>query len=178
MLKLAQRWDAGAPSCWRSEEALADAIDRSQIDAAWYGSALDSIRVTGNSAIRLHRAAARRHPGRPLENMCATGTKTLRGAAYAVASGACDIALAIGAGELEGHRLRRVRSRTRARSTAWLHWLSPPASRSSPAAIAQRRLKEDLKQAISVSWEKLHQNGQFSPKAHLRKPVWRLKTRS
>lgn len=31
-----------------------------------------------------------------MENMCATGTEALRGAAYAVASGAVDIAVAIG----------------------------------------------------------------------------------
>ena len=42
-----------------------------------------------------------------VENMCATGTEALRGAAYAVASGAFDIALALGVGEAQGHRLRR-----------------------------------------------------------------------
>ena len=36
-----------------------------------------------------------------VENMCATGTEALRGAAYAVASGAVDIALAIGAEKLK-----------------------------------------------------------------------------
>src|SRR3546814_17939112 len=35
-----------------------------------------------------------------MENMCATGTEALRGAAYAVASGAVDIAVAIGVEKL------------------------------------------------------------------------------
>src|SRR3546814_13131992 len=36
-----------------------------------------------------------------LDSMCATGTESLRAAAYAVASGAVDIALAIGAEKLK-----------------------------------------------------------------------------
>jgi acetyl-CoA C-acetyltransferase len=36
-----------------------------------------------------------------VENMCATGSEALRGAAYAVASGACDVALAIGVEKLK-----------------------------------------------------------------------------
>ena len=36
-----------------------------------------------------------------VENLCATGTEALRGAVYAVAAGAVDIALAIGAEKLK-----------------------------------------------------------------------------
>src|SRR3546814_5222122 len=70
------------------DEALADAgIERSQIEAGWYGSAMDNVNV-GNSAIPA--STALRLDGIPfsrMENMCATGTEALRGAAYAVASG-------------------------------------------------------------------------------------------
>ena len=55
-------------------------------------------------------ATALRLEGIPVtrvENMCATGTEALRGAAYAVAAGAVDIALAIGAEKLKDTGLRR-----------------------------------------------------------------------
>ncbi|MEZ5560443.1 MAG: hypothetical protein R3E86_18100 [Pseudomonadales bacterium] len=41
-----------------------------------------------------------------VEDFCASGSEAFRGAVYAVASGACDIALAVGV-EAQGHGLRR-----------------------------------------------------------------------
>ncbi|HJP68700.1 MAG TPA: acetyl-CoA acetyltransferase, partial [Sphingomicrobium sp.] len=102
--KFGELWDKGTEALLSEafEEALEDAgIGREQIEAAWYGSALDNVNV-GNSAIPA--STALRLDGIPvtrLENMCATGTEALRGAAYAVASGAADIALAIGAEKLK-----------------------------------------------------------------------------
>src|SRR5215470_12789999 len=99
-----ERWDAGAPELMAEafDEALADAgIERERIDAAWLGSCMDAVNI-GNSAIPA--STALRLDGIPftrVENMCATGTEALRGAAYAVVSGAVDIALAIGAEKLK-----------------------------------------------------------------------------
>ena len=97
--RFGERWDVGSPDLMREafEEALADSgIERETIEAAWFGCWGDGVNV-GNSAIPA--AMALRLEGIPVsrvENMCATGTEALRGAAYAVASGAVDIALAIG----------------------------------------------------------------------------------
>ena len=105
-----ERWDVGSEQLLAEAfaEALADAgIERKQVQAAWFGSALDQVNV-GGSAIPL--STALRLGGMPVtrvENMCATGTEALRGATYAVASGAVDIALAIGRGETQRHWLRR-----------------------------------------------------------------------
>ena len=102
--RFGERWDCGTEQLLNEAfgEALADAgIERGQIGAAWYGSALDRVNV-GNSAIPL--STALRLEGIPVsrvENMCATGTEALRGAVYAVACGAVDIALAIGAEKLK-----------------------------------------------------------------------------
>src|SRR5437667_12304183 len=102
--KFGERWDCGTEHLLSEAflEALQDAgIEKSLIGAAWYGSALDRVNV-GNSAIPA--SVALRLDGIPVsrvENMCATGTEALRGAAYAVASGAVDIALAIGAEKLK-----------------------------------------------------------------------------
>ncbi|MDO8597594.1 MAG: hypothetical protein Q7R45_13355, partial [Sulfuricaulis sp.] len=102
--KFGERWDVGPAELMSEafEEALRDAgLERKQIDAAWYGSCTDTISV-GNSAIPA--SIALRLDGIPvshMENMCATGSEVLRAAAYAVASGAADFALAIGAEKLK-----------------------------------------------------------------------------
>src|SRR5258708_3461572 len=99
-----ERWDVGSEQLMVEafNEALIDAdIERREIGAAWLGSALDQANV-GNSAIPL--STALRMQGIPVtrvENMCATGTEALRGACYAVAAGAVDIALALGVEKLK-----------------------------------------------------------------------------
>ena len=176
--RFGERWDAGTPELMAEafDEALADAgIERGQIEAAWYGSALDSVNV-GNSAIPA--STALRLDGIPVtrvENMCATGTEALRGAVYAVASGACDIALAIGCEKLKDTGYGGLPSPYKGTfNDLWLPLGSAPAGFAQLASGYRAKhgvAKEDLKRAIGhVSW-KSHQNGQHSPKAHLRKPV-------
>ena len=68
------------------------ASSKQDIDAYWMGMA-----ISGSSGIVL--ASALKLQGKPVtrvENYCATGSEALRQAAYAVASGAYDIAMAIG----------------------------------------------------------------------------------
>ena len=108
--KFGERWDCGTEHLLIEafQEALQDAgIEKSQIGAAWYGSALDRVNV-GNSAIPA--TTALRLEGIPVtrvENMCATGTEALRGAAYAVAAGAVDYRAGDRRREAQGHRVRR-----------------------------------------------------------------------
>lgn len=176
--KFGERWDIGPSELLAEafEEALLDAgIERKQIEAAWYGSCSDPISV-GNSAIPASMAL--RLDGIPvshMENMCATGSEVLRAAAYAVASGAVDFALAIGAEKLKdtGYGgLPFVYKGTF--NDLWLPLGSTPAGFAQLAAGYRTRhgtSKEDLKRAMAhVSW-KSHQNGMLSPKAHLRKAV-------
>ncbi len=173
-----ERWDVGTPELLAEafDEALHDAgIERGLIDAAWCGSALDSVNV-GNSAIPA--SIALRLDGIPvsrMENMCATGTEVLRGAAYAVASGAVDIALAIGAEKLKDTGYGGLPTPYKGTlNDLWMPLVSAPAGFAQLAAgygSKHRIPKELLKRAIAhVSW-KSHQNGALSPKAHLRKPV-------
>src|ERR1700724_156646 len=68
-------------------------VTKQDIDAYWMGMA-----ISGSSGIVL--ASALKLQGKPVtrvENYCATGSEALRQAAYAVASGAYDIAMAMGA---------------------------------------------------------------------------------
>ena len=102
--KFGERWDKGFEQLIVEAytEAIADAgIQKSDIEAAWFGCCYDEISI-GKSGIRL--ATTLKLPYIPVtrvENMCATGSEALRGACYAVASGAVDIALAIGAEKLK-----------------------------------------------------------------------------
>jgi len=158
------------------EEAITDAgIERSQIEAAWVGNALDDINV-GNSALPLAFALRLQTiPVTRVENMCATGTEALRAAAYAVASGACDIALALGVEKLKDAGYGGLPLRTKGLANdLWMPYGSAPGSFAQLAgayAAKHSIAAGDLKQAMAhVSW-KSHQNGAKSPKAHLRKAV-------
>jgi acetyl-CoA C-acetyltransferase len=175
--RFGERWESGAENLLNEafSEALAGAgIERKQIQAAWYGSAME--KSVGNSAIPL--STALRLEGIPVtrvENMCATGTEALRGAAYAVASGAVDIALAIGAEKLKDSGYGGLPSISKGTlNDLWMPQSSAPAGFAQLAAGYRAKYgvaKEDLKRAIGrVSW-KSHQNGAKNPKAHLRKAV-------
>lgn len=176
--RFGERWDAGTEQLINEAvgEALEDAgIERSQINAAWFGSALDQANV-GNSAIPL--STALRLQGIPVtrvENMCATGTEALRGATYAVASGAVDIALAVGVEKLKDTGFGGLPVPSKGTfNDLWIPYCSAPAGFAQLAAGYRSRYgvsKEDLKQAMArVSW-KSHVNGAKNPKAHLRKEV-------
>src|SRR5438132_8784916 len=90
-----EQWGKGADDLMvdAAGEAFASAgVDKYTIDAYWLGTAM-----SGNSGITLARPL--QVEGKPVthvENYCATGSEALRGAAYAVASGAYDIAMAVG----------------------------------------------------------------------------------
>jgi acetyl-CoA C-acetyltransferase len=176
--RFGERWESSTTHLLAEafDEALADAnIGRADINAAWFGSCFDRINV-GNSAIPA--ATALRLDGIPVsrvENMCATATEAVRGAAYAVASGAIDIGLAIGAEKLKdtGYGGLPVQSKGTL-NDMWLPMGSAPAGFAQLAAGYQHRFgisARDLKRAMAhVSW-KSHQNGALHPKAHIRKAV-------
>jgi len=176
--RFGERWDAGSEHLLVEafDEALADAgVEKARIDAAWYGSCLDQVNV-GNSAIPL--SSALRLDGIPVtrvENLCASGTEALRGAVYAVAAGAADVALAAGCEKLKdtGYGGLPVGSKGTL-NDLWMPYGSAPGNFAQLAAgyRAKHRLDRDtLKRAMAhVSW-KSHQNGVNNPKAHLRKVV-------
>jgi acetyl-CoA C-acetyltransferase len=157
-------------------EALADAnVGIDDIDAAWYSVLYDGLSLgpsgTGASEVlRLPNIATTR-----VENMCASGTEALRGAAYAVAAGACRIALAIGAEKLKdtGFGGLPPSSLGTVNDLYWPRLSAPGSFAQLASAYAAKHgiSRDDLKKAMAtVSW-KSHQNGAKNPKAHLRKAV-------
>jgi acetyl-CoA C-acetyltransferase len=176
--RFGERWDSGTERLLNEafSEALADStLEKKDIGAAWFGSCMDRVNV-GNSAIPL--STALRLEGIPVsrvENMCATGTEALRAAVYAVAAGAVDIALAIGAEKLKDTGYGGLPVATKGTlNDLWMPYGSAPAGFAQLAAGYRAKhglSKEDLKRAIGrVSW-KSHQNGAKNDKAHLRKAV-------
>src|SRR5690606_3689695 len=97
--RFGERWDCGYDDLMIEAylEAMEDAgIDKSQNCVAWVGVFCDE-HNTGKSALRLSMTVRVSNiPVTRLENLCATGSEALRGAAYAVAAGAVDVALAMG----------------------------------------------------------------------------------
>lgn len=176
--RFGERWEVGADGLMVEAfaEALADAgIEKSRIEAVWVGNALDDVNV-GNSALpAAHALRLKGVPVTRVENMCATGTEALRGAAYAVASGAVDVALAIGVEKLKDTGYGGLPLKTKGlHNDLWMPYGSAPGTFAQLAGAYSARHGidlADLKRAMAhVSW-KSHQNGALSPKAHLRSKV-------
>ena len=176
--RFGERWDASADELMVEafDEAIVDAgIEVSQLDAAWLGVGFDAQSV-GPSGIPA--AIALRLPDigvTKVENYCASGTESLRSAVYAVASGAADIALAIGVEKLKDTGYGGLPTRTRGS-----RWDMIGVTGSAPGNFAQLasayRAKhgvdsDELKRAMAHVSVKSHANGAKNAKAHLRKVI-------
>jgi len=176
--RFGERWDMGAEELMVESftEALGDAgIDRKQIEAAWLGSCMDEVNI-GKSALPASMALRLNNiPVTRVENYCATGTEAFRGAVYAVASGACDIALAIGVEKLKDTGYGGLPGLDGG-SLPPLWWpnLSAPGVFAQVASAYMSRYKvprDVLKRALAEISAKSHANGAKNPKAHLRNAV-------
>src|SRR5690349_12296915 len=176
--RFGERWDCGADDLMIEAfgEALADAgIERDRIEAAWLGVFFDEQSI-GKSPLPLSMSL--RLPNIPVtrvENLCATGTEALRGAVYAVAAGACDIALAIGVEKLKDTGYSGLPERTKGTfEDLYLPGSTAPgafAQLASAYAARHGYTMQQLREAMAhVSW-KSHENGARNPKAHLRNRI-------
>jgi len=176
--KFGERWNDNAEDLMVEAfvEALADAgIEKGQIEAAWFGSAIEEQHV-GKSAVPLSMAL--RLPNIPttrVENYCATGTEAFRGAVYAVASGACDIALALGVEKLKdtGYGGLPQRSRGSVNDLFWANASAPGSFAQLASAYTAKHGVDagDLKRAMAHVSIKSHDNAVTNPKAHLRNKI-------
>ena len=176
--KFGERWDRNAEDLMVEafEECTKDAgIGREQIEAAWFGTAIEEQHV-GKSGVPL--AMTLRLPYIPVtrvENYCATGTEAFRGAVYAVASGAVDIALALGVEKLKdtGYGGLPQRGRGGLNNMFWAN-ISAPGSFAQLAAAYRGKHHvdpKDLKRAMAHISVKSHDNASLNPKAHLRNKI-------
>jgi len=176
--RFGERWDADADTLMVEAylEALADAgIGAGEIDAAWLSVGFDALNigpsgVPASIALRLDNV-----PVTKVENYCASGTEAFRGAVYAVASGAADIALAVGVEKLKdtGYGGLPVRTRGTMFDMVGVVGSAPGNFAQLASAYAARHGvgRDDLKRAMAHVSVKSHANGAKNPKAHLRKVI-------
>jgi acetyl-CoA C-acetyltransferase len=170
--KFGELWDksVGDLIVEAAYEAFEDAgIEQKQVDAAWIGTVF-----SGLSAITLAPLRLSYIPITRVENMCATGSEALRAAAYAVAAGACDIALALGVEKLKDAGTTGLAGpAVVGSSTLGTSGVAPGYS--PPAAFAYLGTRyfhhlgikpDDGKRLLAKIAVKNHHNGSLNPKAH------------
>ncbi len=176
--RFGERWNDNAEDLMVEAfiEALEDSgIEKNDIQAAWFSTAIEEQHV-GKSGVPL--AMALRLPFIPVtrvENYCASGSEAFRGAVYAVASGACDIALALGVEKLKdtGYGGLPQRSRGAVNDMFWANTSAPGNFAQLAAAYSAKHdvSREDMKKAMAHISIKSHDNGSRNPKAHLRNKI-------
>ena len=153
-------------------EAYEDAgIDPKDIQAAWFGN----IWAGETGQILAAPLKLRFIPVTHVENACATGSEALRGACYAVASGACDIALAIGAEKLKDSGFMGL-PQTRPVAT-WSYRMTTQTPMAVFAMLATSYFskygisKDEGRRLLSKIAVKNHHNGALNPKAHFQREI-------
>ncbi|MDK1021017.1 MAG: acetyl-CoA acetyltransferase [Candidatus Hydrogenedentes bacterium] len=154
-------------------EAAMEAFDsagvkKDDIDAFWLGTVGSNSGLTLSDPLKIQYKPVSR-----VENFCATGSEAIRNAAYAVASGAYDIVMAIGVEKLKDSGYSGLTTGmppgdgSAATTTA-------PASFSmlAPAYFKKYGLDPETgKEVISKIAQKNHANGAKNPKAQYQREV-------
>jgi acetyl-CoA C-acetyltransferase len=167
-----EHWDKGVPDLLieSTQAAMASAgVGRDDIDAYWLGTmGSGTSGLTLSKALRLDNKPVTR-----VENYCATGSEALRNACYAVASGAYEMAMAVGVEKLKDSGFSGLVS-TPVPGDGTSSDLTAPAAFSLLAPAYAKRYGVDdteLKDVLArIAW-KNHYNGARNPRAQFRKEV-------
>jgi acetyl-CoA C-acetyltransferase len=167
-----EHWDKGLDDLIvdASTEALGSAgVTKDEVDAYWFGTA-----QSGMSGITLARPL--QLEGKPVtrvENYCTTGSEALRAAAYAVASGAYDIAMAVGAEKVKDSGYQGLNAAgVPGDGTARTLTAAAMFSMVAPAYGAKYGVDEDtLTDVLATISSKNHFNGARNPRAQFRREV-------
>ncbi|MGD0378549.1 MAG: acetyl-CoA acetyltransferase [Acidimicrobiales bacterium] len=169
-----EHWDKGLDDLIvdASGDAFASAgVTKDEVDAYWFGTA-----QSGMSGITLARPLQLENkPVTRVENYCTTGSEALRAAAYAVASGAYDIAMAVGAEKVKDSGYQGLNAAGppsdgtgRTLTAAAMFSMVAPAY-GEKYGVDEDQLT-DVLAAISV---KNHHNGARNPRAQFRREITR-----
>jgi acetyl-CoA C-acetyltransferase len=175
--RFAEHFDKGTDDLLReaTSEAFASAdLSTDGVDAYWLGTA-----QSGMSGITLARPL--RLEGKPVtrvENFCATGSEALRQAAYAVASGAYDVAMAVGVEKVKDSGYQGLNAFP-IPNDGTARTLTAAAMFSMVAPAYAKRYgvdPDEIKTVLARIASKNHANGARNPKAQFRKemPVEKL----
>jgi acetyl-CoA C-acetyltransferase len=178
--KFGERWDMGYEDLLVEayKECMDDAgMEMKDLDAVWYGTCFDEI--SGGKAATPASMTLKTPfiPVTRVENFCATGTEALRGAAYAVAAGVCDVALAIGVEKLKDTGYGGLPDFSKLLGTTGTINNPNMTAPGMFACMANTYFAkygidpEKGKRALAHVSSKSHHNGTLNPKAHLRREV-------
>jgi acetyl-CoA C-acetyltransferase len=167
-----EHWDKSA------DDLMVDAVveclqsagtDKDAVDAFWLGTA-----QSGMSGITLAAPLKLRNkPVTRVENYCSSGSEALRQAAYAVASGAYDVAMAVGVEKVKDSGYQGLNAfpipgdgTARTLTAAAMFSLVAPA-------YAQRYGvdPDDLRRVLAMIASKNHANGALNERAQFRREV-------
>src|SRR3954464_8574497 len=167
-----EHWDKSTDDMLIESSAAAlksAGIALDDVDAFWLGTM-----GSGLSGLTLSRPLKIDHkPVTHVENFCATGSEAFRNACYAVASGAYDVAMAIGVEKLKdsGYSGLVVSAPANDGTAATV---TAPASFSLLAPAYAKKYgvdKDEMKDVLTrIAW-KNHKNGALNPRAQFRKEV-------
>lgn len=169
-----EHWDEGLDDLIidaASEAFTSAALTKERVDAYWFGTA-----QSGMSGISLSRPLQLvDKPVSPVENYCATGAEGLRAAAYAVASGAYDVAMAVGAEKVKDSGYQGLNANNPPNDgTAWTLTAAAMFSMVAPAYGAKYHVgEEQMAEVLAAISSKNHFNGARNPRAQFRKEVSR-----
>lgn len=170
--RFAEHWDKGVDELLldATGEAFAAAgVTKDDVDAYWLGTA-----QSGMSGITLARPL--QLEGKPVtrvENYCATGSEALRQAAYAVASGAYDMAMAVGVEKVKDSGYQGLNAfpiptdgTNRTLTAAAMFSMVAPAYAKKYGVDAG-----ELKRVLARIASKNHHNGARNPRAQFRREM-------
>jgi acetyl-CoA C-acetyltransferase len=167
-----EQWDKGADDLLVEAvtQALGSAgIGKDVVDAYWLGTMASGISgLTLSRPLRLDYKPVTR-----LENLCATGSDSFRNACYAVASGAVDVAMAVGVEKLKDGGASGLVVTLPPDDGTEVELTAPALfSFIVPAYQAKYGVGEaEMKEALTrIAW-KNHRNGARNPLAQFRKEV-------
>lgn len=176
--RFGERWDVGQDELMVEAylEALAHVgLEPGRIGAAWYSSHYDDIGAGKSGTPMAHALRLPDIGVTRVENFCAGGTEAFRGAVHAVASGAVDVALAMGVEKLKDTGFAGLPGASRgtlAPMHAPTHTNPGNFAQLARAYAARHRVsRDDLKRAMAHTSVKSHANALANPKAHLRKAI-------
>ncbi len=169
----AEHWNKSADDLMieSTTAAFQDAgLDKDAIDAYWVGTAM-----SGASGMMLARPLQLQNkPVTHVENFCATASEALRGAAYAVASGAYDVAMAVGVEKVKDSGYQGLVGAGKPPTDGTGRTLTAAAmfAMCAPAYGAKYGVdKDEMRQVLArIAW-KNHYNGARNPRAQFRREV-------
>ena len=170
--RFTEHWDKGVDELLLAStgEAFASAgIDKEQVDAYWLGTAQSGMSgLTLSKPLRLKDKPVTR-----VENYCATGSEALRQAAYAVASGAYDVAMAVGVEKVKDSGYQGLNAFP-IPNDGTQRTLTAAAMFSMVAPAYARRYGVDsgeMRTVLARIASKNHANGARNPRAQFRKEM-------